>query len=205
MRGRGRMAASVSKNCDGSKQSARVPSRHGRRKRSSTLPSAVRSSASWATGGRRKYLHECSSRSVSPARTATLACRSKPALWPLPQSARAEGQLLTDCQRTARHGGEESNTCQHVGGENLRRCNTSRTEQCSSSRPRTHFKTAWSRVSGTEGSTPSLLRQPALPKKETLTADYADAIRLHGFKGPDPVRSTESAQSSLRAAPTRAH
>lgn len=38
MRGRGIMAASFSKNSDGSKQIARVPSRHGRRRRSRTLP-----------------------------------------------------------------------------------------------------------------------------------------------------------------------
>ena len=54
MRGRGMTTASFSKNSDGSKHMARVPSRHGRRKRSSTLPSAVSSSASWATGGRKQ-------------------------------------------------------------------------------------------------------------------------------------------------------
>ena len=52
MRGRRIMAASFSKNSDGAKPMARVPSRHGRRKRSRTVPSAVSSSASWATGGR---------------------------------------------------------------------------------------------------------------------------------------------------------
>ena len=80
MRGRGMMTASFSRNSDGSKPIARVPSRHGRRRRSTTVPSAVTSSASWATGGRKIYRHKCSSRSVSPARTAALACRSKPSL-----------------------------------------------------------------------------------------------------------------------------
>ena len=53
MRGRGMMTASFSRSSDASKQIARVPSRHGRRKRSKTLPSGVNSSASWATGGRK--------------------------------------------------------------------------------------------------------------------------------------------------------
>lgn len=78
MRGRGMTAASFSRNSDGSKHSARVPSRHGRRRRSTTLPPGVTSVASWATGERKMYRHNCSSRSSSPARPATLACRSKP-------------------------------------------------------------------------------------------------------------------------------
>jgi len=53
MRGRGAAAASFSRNADGSKYSARVPSRHGRFSRNRALPSGVSSTASCATGGRR--------------------------------------------------------------------------------------------------------------------------------------------------------
>lgn len=53
MRERGIAAASFSRNSDGSKQIALVPSRHVRRRRSSTLSSGVNSTASWATAGRR--------------------------------------------------------------------------------------------------------------------------------------------------------
>jgi hypothetical protein len=75
------MTASFSRNSDGSKQIARVPSRHGRCRRSKTVPSGVHSSAPCATGGRKMYLHKCSSRSFSPARTAAVACTSKPSMW----------------------------------------------------------------------------------------------------------------------------
>ena len=46
-----------------------MPSRHGRLRRSSTLPSWVSSSASGTTGGRKMYLRRFSSRSFAPART----------------------------------------------------------------------------------------------------------------------------------------